>query len=56
MKWLLGTFYNPSKSQISSQLSYLSKAFDHYSQLYDNLLIMGDFNSEMSEISMSEFV
>ena len=50
-KWLLGSFYNPSKSQISSQLSYLSKALDHYSQLYDNLLIIGDFNSEMSEIS-----
>ena len=54
-KWLLGSFYNPSKSQISSQLSYLSKALDHYSQLYDNLLMRGDFNSEMSEVSMSEF-
>ena len=40
---------------IPSQLSHLSKALDHYSQIYNNLLIIGDFNSEMSEISMSEF-
>ena len=54
-KWLLGSFYNPAKSQISTQLSYLENALSFYSQHYDSYLIMGDFNSEMSEEPMKEF-
>ncbi len=55
IKWLLGNFYNPSKSQISYQLSFVSKSLDLYTQFYDNILILGDFNSEMSEDSMINF-
>ena len=43
-------FYNPSKNQISSNLS-----LDHYSPNYDSILILGDFDSEMSEDPMIEF-
>ena len=55
VNWLLGSFYNPSKSQLSAQLANLSKSLDHYTQFYDNILILGDFNSEMTEEQMMEF-
>ena len=55
VKWLLGNFYNPCKNQISSNLHYLSIAIDHYFPQYDNILILGDFNSEMSEVPMIIF-
>ena len=55
IKWILINLYNPSKSQISSQIAFLGKAIDHYSTHYDNILILGDFNTEMSENSMIEF-
>ena len=54
-KWLIVNFYNPSKTLISKQLALLSKAIDHYISNYDNILIMGDFNSEMAENPMIEF-
>ena len=47
-KWLLGNFYNPSKNKINANLSHLSKELDHYTRFYDNILILGDFNSEMT--------
>ena len=52
VKWILINLYNPSKGQISSQLSFLSREIDHYAMYYDNILILGDFNAEMSENSM----
>ena len=55
VKWILMNIYNPAKSQISSHLSFLGKAIDHYTMNYDNILIIGDFNAEMSENSMSDF-
>ena len=55
VKWILINLYNPSKGQISSQLSFLSRAIDHYAMYYDNILILGDFNAEMSENSMLDF-
>ena len=55
VKWLLINLYNPSKGQIGSQLAFLSKAIDHYAIHYDNILILGDFNIEMSEKPMIDF-
>ena len=55
VKWILINLYNPSKGQISSQLSFLSRAIDHYAMYYDNILILGDFNAEMSKNSMLDF-
>ena len=55
LKWILFNIYNPSKSQISSHLSFLGKAIDHYALNYDNILVLGDFNAEMSTNSMSDF-
>ena len=54
-KWLLCCTYNAHKNLISNHLSEISKALDIYSSSYDNIVIMGDFNSEPNESSMSEF-
>ena len=54
-KWLLVGFYNPNKSLISNHLSVLGKNLDHYMSLSENVLIFGDFNSEIREEPMSEF-
>ena len=48
-KWLIGNFYNPSKNLIKDRIKFLGKCLDHYLPSYDNLLILGDFNSEISE-------
>ena len=51
-KWLLFGGYNPTKGNI---LNLLGPVLDHYMIKYDNFLILGDFNSEMSENAMKEF-
>ena len=54
-KWLIFGTYNPNKSLIASHLEILSKHIDHYLPLYDNIIILGDFNSEMSEDAVGDF-
>ena len=54
-KWLLFTGYNPKKENIASFLKYLSQGIDKYLCNYDNILLIGDFNSEMDEKHISEF-
>ena len=40
---------------ISNHLCSLSKSIDNFMSHYDNIIILGDFNSEMSEDKMKEF-
>ena len=47
--------YNPQKSNISKFLSCLNKNLGHYMPHYDNVLLIGDFNSEMSDESLEDF-
>ena len=54
-KWLLFGGYNPAKSLISTFLSELSLVLDQLLISYENLIIMGDFNAETSEVAMKEF-
>ena len=54
-KWLIGNFYNPDKSKISNNLEHLSKHMDNYLPFYDNIILLGDFNAEMSENAMIDF-
>jgi len=48
-KWLLVGTYNPNKSQISNHLVALGKNLGHYLPHFDNIIIFGDFNSEIGE-------
>ena len=54
-KWLLFAGYNNKKSNIGCYLNKLGPTLDNLLSKYENLLVIGDFNSEIKETSMSEF-
>ena len=54
-KWLVAGIYNPHKELTTSFLNTLSKNLDHYLTLYDNIILLGDFNCEISDIALEEF-
>ena len=54
-KWLLFGGYNNKKSNIDYFLSNVGPILDHYMCKFDNLLLLGDFNSSVDEIQMNEF-
>ena len=55
IKWLLFGGCNPHKDNISNFLNQLGPILDYYMPKYDNFLLLGDFNSEMSEDAMKDF-
>ena len=54
-KWLLYGGYNNKKQNIAKYLCELGKLLDNFLSKYDNVLLVGDFNSETSESRMNEF-
>ena len=54
-KWLLSCSYNPTRENIENHLEALSKSLPLYSSSYENLIVVGDFNVCVEEISMSGF-
>ena len=54
-KWLIMGGYNPKKNNISNFLEHISKQIDHFLPKYENLMFLGDFNSEISEQAMYDF-
>ena len=55
-KWLLCVSYNPHKSLIEKHLGAIGKNIDLCSGIYENFIIMGDFNAEPTENAMEEFM
>ena len=54
-KMLMCCWYNPAKSNICFHLSMVERSLDSYMSSYDNFWVIGDLNSEISEMAMSEF-
>lgn len=54
-KWLLCCVYNPHKQNLKKHLQYIEEELAKHSATYDNLLVIGDFNAEPSEIPLSDF-
>ena len=54
-KWLIMGGYNPQKKNIKNFLNNVSKELDRFLPMYENLLLLGDFNSEMNEEDMKDF-
>ena len=54
-KWLICCGYNPNKSFINKFTHDIGKVLDSFIDNYDNFLIAGDWNSEITESSMHEF-
>ena len=53
-KWLVSCSYNPHRDNITNHLQ-TSKSLDLYLLQYDNIIIVGDFNTEIGEISINAF-
>ena len=47
--------YNPGKHTIAYFFNHASKNLDKGMENYDNFLLVGDFNSTMTEKQMSDF-
>ena len=54
-KWLIGSTYNPCEGMISIHLAMLRKCIDNYLPMYENFIIMGDFNCEPKNNILVEF-
>ena len=54
-KWLFSCSFNPDRENVENHLETLSKNLALSSSSYENLVIIGDFNVCMEEISMSGF-
>ena len=54
-KWLISGSYNPNIGHIQSHTVNLSKSFDFYSSKYEKLIVIGDFNAEMTNSYLEEF-
>ena len=54
-KWLIIGGYNPHKENISYFLQNIGRELDKYLPKYDNLLLIGDWNSAVTEKEMREF-
>ena len=54
-KWLVVAGYNPHKEKISYFLRNVGKELDKYLTNYENLLMLGDWNSSVTEKAMTEF-
>ena len=47
--------HNPAKSNISAHLSFVRRSLDSYMSSYNNFLVIGDLNSEISKMVISKF-
>ena len=54
-KWLIMAGYNPDKKKIGNFLDHVGKKLDKLLPQYENLILLGDFNSEMHEDDMKIF-
>ena len=54
-KYLILGAYNPHKDKISNFLNQVGKELDTFLPTYENIILLGDFNSTMSESSMKDF-
>ena len=54
-KWLLCCSYNPKFSQISLLLHKFGKNIDTLTSKYGNIILLGDFNTEPTNTTLSNF-
>ena len=54
-KWLLFAGYNPQKANAPIFFQNVGKSMDKLISQYDNIILIGDFNVEPHETSLSEF-
>ena len=55
-KWLLFATYHPPAQNVEYYLRNIGSALDKYIKTYDKCLLVGDFNAEVSETKMENFL
>ena len=54
-KWLLMGGYNPNNERTTYFFNQISKAIDMYLKDYENIILIGDFNTTIAETTTSDF-
>ena len=54
-KWLMCFSYNPSMNQISKHIESIGKTLDVISSKHDNILLIGDYNADISNNFLKDF-
>ena len=54
-KWLTCFTYNPNKSLLEHRLNQIQAELEIFCKNYEDLLIMGDFNANISEPTLTSF-
>ena len=54
-EWLISGSYNPKLSHIKSHLQEIRNRLDYYSSKYENFMVLGKFNVEISNPHMIKF-
>ena len=54
-KWLLSCSCNPNTNLIADHLHCIGRGIDFYSSKYDNFVVLGDLNAEVSNSFMEQF-
>ena len=55
-KWFFLSIYKPPSQNYQYFLDSLNNAIDFYSGIYDNHIVLGDFNMDPSHTQLSAFV
>ena len=55
-KWLLFATYHPPAQNVEYYLRNVGSALDKYIKTYDEYLLAGDFNAEVFETKMENFL
>ena len=55
-KWIFMCIYRPPKQNNQYFLENLSSTADHYSNIYDNYMFLGDFHMEPNCSAMTSFI
>ena len=54
-KWHFFCCYNPHKHLLKYHLFQMESVINFYSNMYETLIILGDFNAEISDLNMESF-
>ena len=55
-KWLVISIYRPPSQNSEFFLNFLTSIIDHFTKLFDNYIIIGDFNLEPSNTTVKHFL
>ena len=55
-KWLVISVYRPPSQNSEFFLNFLTSIIDHFTKLFDNYIIIGDFNLEPSNTTVKHFL